>query len=177
MDRQRLCDFHGRNRKPQIELARRFGFSEWSQPAGGCCFLTNKDYSDKLADLWRARGKRDYDLDDILLLKVGRHLRPAPHFKLIVAREEGENNYLRGYRNEFVSLAPTSHKGPLALLDGEPSATDLELAAAIVARYSQGRQEPAVSVEIRHPDGVAQQISVRPLSAQEIEPNWHIAHG
>ena len=36
-----------------------------AQPAGGCCFLTDAQYSTKLADLWRARGKRDYELDDI----------------------------------------------------------------------------------------------------------------
>jgi tRNA-specific 2-thiouridylase len=42
VDREELYDFHGRNRKPQFALARRFGFEDWSQPAGGCCFLTKR---------------------------------------------------------------------------------------------------------------------------------------
>ena len=54
-----------------------------------------------------------YSLDDILLLKVGRHLRPRPHFKLIIGREEGENNYLEGYCSEFSHLRPLVTRVPL----------------------------------------------------------------
>jgi tRNA U34 2-thiouridine synthase MnmA/TrmU len=127
VDRERLFDFHGRNRKPQIQLAHELGFEEFSQPAGGCCFLTDQAYSNKLTDLWRSRGDRDYELDDILLLKVGRHLRPSSNFKLIVSREEGENHYLNGYRKEFISMTTVSHPGPVALVDGDPTSEDLEL--------------------------------------------------
>jgi len=77
-----LLDFHGRNRKPQMALAKEFGFEDYASPAGGCCFLTDKSYSTKLVDLWQARDKKEYELDDIMLLKVGRHIRPAPHHKL-----------------------------------------------------------------------------------------------
>ena len=66
-----------------MALAKQFGFEDYAQPAGGCCFLTDKQYSVKLADLWATRGTREYDLDDIMLLKVGRHLRPRPNFKII----------------------------------------------------------------------------------------------
>ncbi|MFP5383438.1 MAG: tRNA (5-methylaminomethyl-2-thiouridylate)-methyltransferase, partial [Gammaproteobacteria bacterium] len=106
VDREKLHGFNGRSRKPQIALARQFGFTEWATPAGGCCFLTDETYARKLADLWQARGAREYEMDDILLLKVGRHLRPAPHYKLIVAREDGENNFLMGYRKQFTHLLP-----------------------------------------------------------------------
>ena len=146
IDRDRLYDFHGRNRKPQMALARSLGFTEWAQPAGGCCFLTDAQYSAKLTDLWQARGVREYELDDIMLLKVGRHLRPAPHFKLIIGRELGENRYLEGYRRTFQSLSCVSHKGPLCLIDGDPSAADLTLAARILARYGQGRDAATVTV-------------------------------
>ena len=82
VNRDELYDFHGRNRKPQIDLAHKFGFEDWAQPAGGCCFLTDEQYSTKLVDMWQARGSRDYELDDIMLLKVGRHLRPKPNFQV-----------------------------------------------------------------------------------------------
>ena len=139
VNREQLHDFSGRSRKPQIALARSFGFTEWATPAGGCCFLTDAQYSVKLADLWESRGSKQYEMDDIMLLKVGRHIRPARHFKLIVAREEGEGKFLQGYKREFPTLKVTSHGGPFALIDGELSDEELRQAAAIVARDSQGR--------------------------------------
>jgi hypothetical protein len=174
VDREKLYDFHGRNRKPQIELARRYGFEDWAQPAGGCCFLTNADYSAKLKDLWDARGERDYELDDIMLLKVGRHLRPAPHFKVIIGREQGENNYLEGYKNTYISLTPSSHRGPFALIDGQANAADIELAARIVGRYSQGRDAPSFSVRARLPDGAEHPVTVTPLPSDDIPEHWHV---
>lgn len=174
VDREALFAFNGRSRKPQIELAESLGFTDWSQPAGGCCFLTDASYSSKLTDLWRARGSREYELDDVMLLKVGRHLRPAPHFKLIIGREDGENRYLEGYRNRFVSLQSTSHNGPLCLVDGTPGSADLMQAAEILARYGQGREEAAVTVQVRTPDGVCSDLQVTPAAPEAIEPDWHI---
>ena len=178
IDRDKLYGFSGRNRKPQMALAEEFGFTEYSQPAGGCCFLTDQNYSDKLGDLWRARGSQNYDLDDIMLLKVGRHLRPKPHFKVIVSREEGENNYLSGYRNEYISLTTLSHNGPIALLDGdltsETSQQDIELAARIIARFSQGRDANEVKVQVRQKDGTESVLVVPPMLSQDIDPKWYI---
>ncbi|MEX0943216.1 MAG: hypothetical protein WD002_11810 [Pseudomonadales bacterium] len=174
VDREKLFDFHGRNRKPQIRLARQLGFEEFSQPAGGCCFLTDKAYSGKLKDLWRARHERDYELDDIMLLKVGRHLRPAPNFKLIISREEGENHYLSGYKNDFTWLTTRSHNGPMALIDGKPSLEDLKLGARIVARYSQGREQRKVTVEIKPRQANAMTLEVTPMPADQVDPNWYV---
>ena len=174
VNRDDLYDFHARNRKPQIALAHKFGFTDFAQPAGGCCFLTDQSYSSKLKDLWSARGERTYELDDIMLLKVGRHVRPQPHYKLIIGREEGENNYLSGYRNEFTSIKTISHKGPLALVDGKVNDADLAEAAAIVARYSQGRDAESVEVEITDRDGVIKRQRFEPMPPPEVEQSWHV---
>ena len=174
VNREELYDFHGRNRKPQIALAREFGFDDFAQPAGGCCFLTDKAYSAKLQDLWDSRGERDYELDDIMLLKVGRHLRPKPHYKIIIGREEGENNYLSGYRRQFTSIKTVSHEGPFTLVDGPAADDDLLEAAAIVARYSQGRDADQVIVEISEPDGSSSRRTVTPLSSSEVVQHWYV---
>ena len=174
VDRERLHDFNGRSRKPQMALAESFGFTDWAQPAGGCCFLTDPNYSHKLADLWQARGTKEYELDDIMLLKVGRHLRPRPHFKLIVAREDGENNFLTGYRRQFSHLEPVSHGGPLTLVDGVLDDADVELAARIVGRYSQGREAPAVTVRYTPLGGSARDITVAPLPVAQLPADWHL---
>ncbi|HED14937.1 MAG TPA: tRNA (5-methylaminomethyl-2-thiouridylate)-methyltransferase, partial [Gammaproteobacteria bacterium] len=160
VDRGKLFNFQGRSRKPQIALAKAFGFTDYAQPAGGCCFLTDASYSDKLRDLWAHRENRDYDLDDIMLLKVGRHLRPKPHFKLIVARDSGETNYLMGYRKDFTSLDCSSHPGPLALLMGAAGPADVELAARIVARFGQGRDAEKVRVSVTTNEGLEQVLEV-----------------
>ena len=174
LDRDKLYGFSGRSRKPQMALAKEFGFEDYAQPAGGCCFLTDKQYSVKLADLWSTRGKREYDLDDIMLLKVGRHLRPRPHFKIIVGREEGENRFLEGYRKRFVHMIPTSHTGPLVLLDGEITPDDIELAARLTARFSQGRDAAQVTVEVKPIGGTSQTLEVAPLPVAEIPADWYL---
>ncbi len=174
VNRERLFGFSGRDRKPQIALARQLGFNDWAQPAGGCCFLTDENYSKKLVDLWQARGDRSYELDDIMLLKVGRHLRPAPNYKLIIGREEGENEYLRGYQYCMTSIEPISHMGPMCLIDGKPTVDDLGLAARLVARYSQGREADSVSLEIKRPDGSGEVVTVIPLPVEELSSSWHV---
>ncbi len=174
VDREKLYDFSGRSRKPQMALARRFGFKDWAQPAGGCCFLTDAQYSVKLADLWASRGERRYELDDIMLLKVGRHLRPRPHFKLIIGREEGENRFLEGYRKQFTHLRPVSHKGPLALLDGRADEADLELAARLVGRFSQGRDAERIRVEVTPTEGEPRVLEVAPLRPHEVAREWYL---
>jgi len=174
VDRDALFDFSGRTRKPQMALAAQYGFEDYAQPAGGCCFLTDKQYSVKLADLWSTRGERRYEFDDIMLLKVGRHLRPRPHFKLIIGREEGENRFLEGYRKQFTHLKPVTHSGPLALLDGLADDDDLNLAARLVARFSQGRDAEQVGVEIVMPDVQPRILEVSPLPPGDVQQEWYL---
>jgi len=174
VDREKLHNFGGRTRKPQMALAEQFGFEDYAQPAGGCCFLTDAQYSNKLADMWKSRGDRSYEIDDIMLLKVGRHLRPRPHFKMIIGREDGENKFLQGYRKQYTHLITTSHNGPLVLIDGKIDEDDLELAAQITARFSQGRNADKVDVEIHTLDGDSLTRQVTPIAGEAIPRNWYL---
>lgn len=174
VDRGKLYGFSGRSRKPQIALAKEFGIEDFAQPAGGCCFLTDRQYSARLADLWRYRGSKQYDLDDIILLKVGRHLRPASDYKLIIARDEGEVNFLLGYRKDYVTFNTISHTGPLALMQGTASEAQIKDAAAIVARFSKGKIEENVEVQITCPGEVPVNIWVKPISPLAMQPEWMI---
>jgi len=174
VNREKLLNYSGRSRKPQMSLAKQFGFDDYATPAGGCCFLTDKQYSNKLVDMWEARGSREYELDDLMMLKVGRHIRPNQRYKMIIAREEGEVNFLEGYRNQYTNIYPTSCKGPLAIIDGKPNQKDLKTAAKILARYSQGRETENVDVEVRLDSGVMQQFSVKPFLVEEISKDWMV---
>ena len=174
IDREKMYGFSGRTRKPQMALAAQYGFTDYASPAGGCCFLTDKSYSDKLVDLWDARGTREYEMDDIMLLKVGRHIRPKPEFKLIIARDAGESKYLEGYRKQFVTIQIVSHNGPLTMVDGDIKPEDFELAAGVVARYGQGRDAEEVEVHIFVPGEDMKIMKIKPLSVEQVNEDWHV---
>ena len=174
VDRDRLYAMNGRTRKPQMALAESFGIEDYAQPAGGCCFLTDAAYAKKLRDLWQTRGEKRYELDDIMLLKVGRHLRPRPHFKVIVARDAGETQYLRGYRKQYAHLLMTSHQGPISLLEGDVDEGDVKLAARIAARFGQGRAARDVQFEVVMTNGVRRTLTVVPFKAEEIAAEWYV---
>lgn len=174
VNREELLAFSGRTRKPQIALAKRFGFEDYAQPAGGCCFLTDEAYSNKLTDLWQNRGYKEYEIDDIMMLKVGRHIRPSANFKLIVGREEGENRFLEGYKKKFTYFHVMDFNGPLVLLDGSPGEEDLLLAARIIGRFSQGKDAEQIQVKMVQVDGVERVFEVKPLPASEFPKAWYL---
>ncbi len=174
LQRDQLLGITGRGRKQQMALAEKFGFEDYAQPAGGCCFLTNPDYSNKLQDMWQARGEKNYELEDVMLLKVGRHLRPKPNFKVIVGREEGENLFLEGFRKRYTHILIKSHDGPLIFVDGDPTAEDLILAARIAARFSAGREAESVEVSIALVSGETQEHTLAPLPVSELPKAWYL---
>ena len=174
VDREQLFDFCGRGRRRQIDLANQLGIEGFAQPAGGCCFLTDESYSRKLKDFWNHRSERNYELDDIMLLKVGRHLRPKSEWKLIIARDSGETQYLSGYRSQFAHFAITSHSGPLTLVDGDIPDADLEMAARLVARFGSSRDADQVDVCFTRQDGTQQALTVSPMHPTEIPKPWYV---
>jgi hypothetical protein len=166
LDRSRLGDLSGRGRVRQIAMARELGLTEWPQPAGGCCFLTDESFSKKFFDILgqrEAAGEpRRLDQDDVVLLTTGRHFRLSPTAKLIVGRTEVENGVLETYAAGRARLLAARHNGPVALVEGEPTWEERQLAAAIVARYGKGKDEPYVEVEWRDADGAVETLAVVP---------------
>lgn len=177
VNREKLHGFSGRSRGPQFDLAKKFDFQEYSQPAGGCCFLTNGHYSKKLKDLWKHRGKKDYEFDDIILLKVGRHIRPNPDFKLIIGRDEGENHFLESYQHQYTSITPVSHLGPFSLIDGRITAENAQFAAQISARFTDAKSSDKVTLKIKSLSGSVHNLKVNPLTADQILKEWYISGG
>ena len=109
-----------------------------------------------------------------MLLKVGRHLRPRPNYKLIIARDEGEGNYLEGYKRDFTTIKVTSHPSALILVQGEFTETDALLAAQIAGRYSQGRNAAEVAVTIKMLSGEELNLQVAPMAAKNVLEEWYV---
>lgn len=174
VDRSRLMGFHGRNRKPQMALAAELGIGNFPQPAGGCCFLTDPNYSRKVQDMWEHGVKDEMEWDDYLLLKVGRHVRLTPEAKVIVGRDEGENLFLDQYRSGLTRFEAEGVMGPVALLDADDQPDWLlENTARVVARYSDAKDLPEVTVRVSR-DGSDRRLSVVPFTSEAVQP-WVIS--
>jgi tRNA U34 2-thiouridine synthase MnmA/TrmU len=156
VDRAALLDLSGRGRTRQIALAAAWGLSDWPQPAGGCCFLTDESFSKKFFDLLGAREAagvgRHVSQEEIVLLTVGRHFRLSPRAKLVVGRNEMENALLEHHVEGRARLETLDVMGPLGLVEGAPTPEERRLAAAILARYGKAKDLPVARVEWREGD-------------------------
>jgi len=137
VDREKLLALQGRSRKPQMALAEEYGIADYPCPAGGC-LLTDPGFARRMRDLMRFRP--GFDLNDVNLLKVGRHFRLSPGVKVVVGRNEDENHRLQHLARQGDLLFEVKGWGsPITLLRGEAGAdeeAEIHLAAAITARYS-----------------------------------------
>lgn len=169
VNRELLKDFSGRSRKPQMRLAEEFGIRDFPQPAGGCCYLTDPAFSRKFFDFLRhLPPQKTICLEDFILLKVGRHLRLHDSLKIILGRDEAENDFLENYTQGRWTLRAEDVVGPLGLADGDLSDADLVRCAQVLARYSDGRGMPLVRV-LCEKNGFSREFTVRPMSPEETE--------
>lgn len=164
VDREKLFDISGRSRKPQIALAEHLGIDEYPNPAGGC-LLTDPEFAKRMKDLLSSCP--DPSLNDVQLLKLGRHFRLSDKLKIIVARNDEENNRLVNLiKEKDVRLQVTNQKGPIAVCRGEINWEYLLKAASIVARYSDDKGESGIKVN-GGLDG-EEMLRVQPMDDAEI---------
>jgi tRNA U34 2-thiouridine synthase MnmA/TrmU len=168
VDREKLLKIQGRSRKPQIQLADQYGIRDYPCPAGGC-LLTDPGFAKRMRDLLCFFP--DFSLNDVHLLKMGRHFRLSPGLKLVVGRNEEENQKIQTFSDEGdILIRLFRFPGPLSLLRGETAEGDIEKAAAITARYSKAKGLEKVEVICRKAKGDGNRsLSVTPLSEKEIE--------
>jgi tRNA U34 2-thiouridine synthase MnmA/TrmU len=150
VNRELLWNFHGRSRKPQMSLAKEMGLTEYPAPAGGC-LLTDPLYSYRLKELLIHNPSPS--VKDINLLRIGRHFRISDKRRIIVGRDENENNTIQTLaENADYLLWVDGFGSPLTIVcanaDGDPTDEDLKLAASICARYSDAKQLPVVEVTV-----------------------------
>jgi tRNA U34 2-thiouridine synthase MnmA/TrmU len=134
VDRQRLLDIHGRSRKRQMALADHYSFEEYASPGGGC-ILTKAGFADRLRDLLATQ--ENVGLHEVELLKWGRHFRLPGGKRLVVGRVHGDNIKLQELaREEDLLLRVKEVPGPTGVITAMADEQEVELAAHIVAAYS-----------------------------------------
>lgn len=164
VERDKLLDISGRGRKRQMALAEEFGITDYPAPAGGC-LLTDKNYCIRLRDLFDHRDR--YEIEELHLLKFGRHFRLNPEIKLIVGRTEKENEQISGRHDpeRDVLLKTRGYPGPTGLLPRNAPENVTTLAAAICAGYSKAPDDLPVKVEVSG----AQPLAVIPVRPAEVK--------
>jgi tRNA U34 2-thiouridine synthase MnmA/TrmU len=166
VDRERLCNFSGRSRKPQMVLAEEFGLTDYPNPAGGC-LLTDPNYSYRLREL--LEHDPDPALKELHLLRVGRHFRLPGGLKAVVGRDEKENLQIRAYAEERdVLLDVVGHGSPLVTIGADADTEALVQAASLCARYSDAKHLPMVSVAVLR-NGERFQFEVPPAGRETVE--------
>jgi len=165
VDRERLLDVEGRQRTRQMALAEKYGIRDYPTPAGGC-LLTEKVFSKRLAE---AFDHGEDSLDTIELLSLGRHFRLPYGARLVVGRDEPENDeLLRRKPAGAVVIDAGDLPGPVGIVtkvsgDQRSAGTsDGVLAARICARYSDKRSEKLARVVIAD-----EAVDVEPASEAE----------
>lgn len=136
VDRERLHDWYGRGRKPQMALAEHYGFTEIPTPAGGCC-LTEANGAARFVQLMEHKPRPS--VSDFSLARVGRQYWAGPHW-LTFGRTAEDNQLISNeiQPTDYV-LKTTGFPGPLGVcrpVDGDWLPETIRDAAALVASYS-----------------------------------------
>lgn len=167
VEREKLLEITGRSRKPQMALAKNYKINDYPCPAGGC-LLTDAGFSRRMRDLM------DYlepTLNNIELLKLGRHFRFSPLAKVIVGRNKEENEKIVNLRisGDFY-FYPVEDKGPVAIGRGKFSREDIVDASKIVARYSDNYTNGKIKIaNLIWPDGKVSLLQVEPMQDAQLE--------
>ena len=163
VEREKLLDLKGRSRKRYPDILKNLGIpqEELPTPAGGC-LLTEPSFAKKVKDLML---HKELSWENIELLKLGRHFRVGS-CKLIVGRNREENTRIasRAKETDYLLTVPNV-PSPTALLrcPSTPSDSELQTAAAIVARYSDAKNQPLVTVALYKGDKLIKELQVEPL--------------
>jgi len=147
VDRERLLAIQGRSRKEQMRLAEEMDVKNYPCPAGGC-LLTEVSFVSKVRDVFAHC--QELNIRDFRLLRLGRHFRITPGCKLIVGRDEAENNLLEKHvQSGEATVRWLDGAGPLGILIGCVSDESLEVAGKIILRYTKAekwREQPVKAV-------------------------------
>ena len=168
VDRERLLQIRGRSRKNQIQLADVFQIKDYPCSAGGC-LLTDPEFAHRMRDLVNTC---DANINDVNLLKAGRHFRLDQQTKVIVGRNEEDNTRLDSLSKEGdYLLTLVDMPGPLTLLRGKITEEKIQSAARITARYGKSQVLPSVKVAVKQVGNNATEriVEITPMSQEEAD--------
>jgi tRNA-uridine 2-sulfurtransferase len=166
VDRSQLHGITGRGRYRQFELAEKYGITKYFTPAGGC-LLTDPGFTRRMKDLISHGG---FDSETIKLLKNGRHFRIDADTKVVVGRDEADNeDILSAKKKDDVIVRLKEIAGPYVLLRGDTSISNIKKAAALCIGHSKSKNMASERCEYWTVDGDEQDLEAVPMTRGEIE--------
>jgi hypothetical protein len=113
----------------------------------------------------------DFSLSDVHLLKMGRHFRLSDGVKLVVGRNEEENQKIKTFaQDQDILLKVSNFPGPLSLLRGKLDGGDIDKAAAITVHYSKAKESGKTEVSCRVVgEDCHRSLSTSPILRAEVE--------
>ena len=146
VDRDKLLAIQGRSRKEQMQLADELDVKNYPCPAGGC-LLTELSFVSKVKDVYDHSDT--LNLRDFRLLKLGRHFRIGSRTKVIIGRNEAENQVLEpAVQAGEASIRWAEGSSPLGVVMGEIDSPLLESAARILLRYTKADPEQKCTIKV-----------------------------
>jgi tRNA U34 2-thiouridine synthase MnmA/TrmU len=159
VDRDKLLNISGRGRKEQFALAKNLGVKDYPCPAGGC-LLTDKVIAARLRDLFDHTS--DYNHTDLVLLTLGRHYRLHPDLKIILGRNQEENERLISLAKDGQSIfEPDDFRGPTILALGRLDAEREATIGEIIVGHSQDKKTEYQVKKTTYPDGNSIQFTAQ----------------
>lgn len=166
--RENLGNIKGRSRREQIKLAEKYDIIDPPNSAGGC-LLTDPIFAKRIKDLYE-HNITIPDINDVELLKIGRHFRISKEKKLIVGRNREENTVLEALAiKKDLKIIVKDYVGPTCIFRGkEPTRDEIIMCARIAVRYSDAPKTNYSIVKIFGND-YENEFSVLPLDNNNIE--------
>ena len=159
VDREKLEGIVGRSRDRQLELAKEIGLEDFESPGGGC-LLTDDNFGKKMVDFIKYD---TFEVKDIPVMKYGRHFRLSDGAKLVIGRNQEENQHLQAIQNDkFYHLKTIGIPGPHGLLSKNASQEDKEFAAKAMLTYTKATQDGEYKIAF---DG--EEVTAFPLDSRE----------
>jgi len=144
--RENLGMIRGRTRRAQLDMAKEYGI-ENPPNAGGGCLLTDPGFGLRAKDLFSHI--ETPTINEIDLLKIGRHLRLDEETKFVIGRNKDENEMIKAIALPGdILLEARDHMGPVAILRGKNSDVHIEFAATVTLRYSDSPKDEQAYVTI-----------------------------
>lgn len=171
VDREKLFDFSGRNRKPQMALAESLGIHEYPTPAGGCA-LTDPCLAARVRRYYDETPEESRSEADVRLLLAGRPFAFPGGSRLTLGRNQGENKaVLRLLREGDEVVRILGAPGPLGLFRPGPGPDERPLAASVMLRYCPKAAPGASAGFGPSPEETAKTVAAVPADPETLE-SW-----
>jgi len=160
VEREKLEGIVGRSRDRQLDVAREIGLEDFESPGGGC-LLTDENFGKKMVDFIKYDS---FEVQDIPVMKYGRHFRLKEGAKLVIGRNQEENGHLQNITNDkFYHLKTVGIPGPHGLLSKNASEADKVFAARAMLTYTKAQADGEYAIAF---DG--KEVTALPFESREV---------